>query len=128
MSITIEVDEAVLRKAEDARKFTSPIRRPDWCIRDRPNAASAQNSSPADLSDADVQGRMICMRTTLNLDDELLDAAQEATGEAEKTKVIHLGLQALVRQKAAERLAALGGSAPKATPAPRRREWQRRRK
>lgn len=68
------------------------------------------------------------MRTTLNLDDELLDAAQEATGEAEKTKVIHLGLQALVRQKAAERLAALGGSAPKATPAPRRREWQRRRK
>ena len=71
---------------------------------------------------------MICMRTTLNLDDALLDAALEATGEQEKTKVIHLGLEALVRQKAAERLAALGGTAPKASAAPRRREWQRRAK
>ena len=68
------------------------------------------------------------MRTTLNLDDELLDAALEATGEAEKTRVIHLGLEALIRQKAAERLAALGGTAAKARAAPRRREWQRRKK
>ncbi len=68
------------------------------------------------------------MRTTLNLDDALLDAALEATGEQEKTKVIHLGLQALVRQKAAERLAALGGTMPNAAAAPRQREWQRRRK
>ncbi|MGI8820452.1 MAG: type II toxin-antitoxin system VapB family antitoxin [Chthoniobacterales bacterium] len=66
------------------------------------------------------------MRTTLNIDDELLDAALAATGQAEKTKVIHLGLEALIRQKAAERLAALGGTAPKASAAPRRREWQRR--
>lgn len=70
---------------------------------------------------------MICMRTTLNLNDQLLDAALEATGEQEKTKVIHLGLEALIRQKAAERLAGLGGSDPKATAGPRRREWERRR-
>lgn len=66
------------------------------------------------------------MRTTLNLDDQLLDAALAATGESEKTKVIHLGLQALVRQKAAERLADLGGTAPAAKAAPRQRAWQRR--
>ena len=80
------------------------------------------------LPDADVSGTIVCMRTTLNLDDELLDAALEATGEAEKTKVIHLGLEALIQQKAAERLAALSRTAPKASAAPRRREWQRRRK
>jgi Arc/MetJ family transcription regulator len=78
------------------------------------------------LHDADERCRMICMRTTLNLDDTLLDAALEATGESEKTKVIHLGLQALVRQKAAERLAKLGGTAPRAKAAPRKRQWQHR--
>jgi Arc/MetJ family transcription regulator len=79
------------------------------------------------LPDADVYRILICMRTTLNLDDQLLGAALEATGEQEKTKVIHLGLKALIRQKAAERLAALGGTAPKATAGPRRRAWERRR-
>jgi Arc/MetJ family transcription regulator len=68
------------------------------------------------------------MRTTLNLDDQLMAAAFEATGETEKTKVIHLGLQALVRRKATERLAALGGTAPQAAAAPRRRVYQPRRK
>ncbi len=68
----------------------------------------------------------ICMRTTLNLDADLMEAALEATGEREKTRVIHLGLQMLVRQKAAERLADLGGTARSAKAAPRKREWQRR--
>lgn len=67
------------------------------------------------------------MRTTLNLDDALLNAALKATGEQKKTKVIHLGLETLIRQKAAQRLAIRGGSAPKASAAPRLREWQRRR-
>ncbi|MGI9113476.1 MAG: type II toxin-antitoxin system VapB family antitoxin [Chthoniobacterales bacterium] len=31
------------------------------------------------------------MRTTLNLDDSLIEAARSATGEQEKTKLIHLG-------------------------------------
>ena len=68
------------------------------------------------------------MRTTLNLDAALISAALSATGEREKTKVIHLGLEALIRQKAAERLARLGGSAPNASAAPRRRRWQQQRK
>jgi len=67
------------------------------------------------------------MRTTLNLDDNLMTAALAATGESEKTKVIHLGLQALIRQSAAGRLAALGGTAPAAKAAPRTRAWQRNR-
>src|SRR5437764_14373184 len=78
------------------------------------------------LPDADVQADKVCMRTTLNLNDELIDAAREATGEQEKTKIIHLGLAALVRQKAAERVAKLGGSALTASAAPRKRDWQRR--
>jgi Arc/MetJ family transcription regulator len=65
------------------------------------------------------------MRTTLNLDDALVHAALKASGEQKKTKVIHLGLEALIRQKAAERLARLGGTAPNASAAPRRRQWQR---
>lgn len=80
------------------------------------------------MPDTDGAIIIVCMRTTLNLDDQLLDAALAATGESEKTKVIHLGLQALIRQTAAARLAGLGGVARNAKAAPRKREWQRRRK
>ena len=48
--------------------------------------------------------------------------ARELTGESEKTKLIHLGLQALIQQTAAHRLATLGGSDPKALAAPRRKK------
>lgn len=64
------------------------------------------------------------MRTTLNLDEELYHRAVEATGIKEKTKLIHLGLQTLVRQAAYRRLAKLGGTIPEAKAAPRRRyKW-----
>jgi Arc/MetJ family transcription regulator len=66
------------------------------------------------------------MRTTLNLDDELIAAALEATGETEKTRVIHLGLQALVRRKAVERLAGLGGALPSAKTPRRNRQASER--
>lgn len=61
------------------------------------------------------------MRTTLNIDDELLARARELTGESEKTRLVHLGLEALVQRTAARRLAALGGSDSQAEAAPRRR-------
>ena len=60
------------------------------------------------------------MRTTLNLDEELLRKAQEATGLAVKTEVIHAGLRALIARESARRLAVLGGSERKLK-APRRR-------
>ncbi len=61
------------------------------------------------------------MRTTLNLDEELVKKAREFTGIQEKTALVHEGLKALVAQEAARRLAALGGSMPDFRAAPRRR-------
>lgn len=61
------------------------------------------------------------MRTTLNIDDDLLAEAQKLTGEAEKTMLVRLGLRALIEREAAKRLARLGGSMPRLKVRPRRR-------
>lgn len=53
---------------------------------------------------------LICMRTTLNLDDDLLREAQRLSGLKGKTAVVHAGLRALIARESARRLAALGGS------------------
>ena len=52
------------------------------------------------------------MRTTLNIDAQLLALAGEYTGETEKTALVRMGLEALVEREAARRLAALGGLMP----------------
>jgi hypothetical protein len=61
------------------------------------------------------------MRTTLNLNQDLLDKAANLTGVREKTALIHLGLEALIARESARRLAALGGSQKRLRPIPRRR-------
>jgi Arc/MetJ family transcription regulator len=61
------------------------------------------------------------MRTTINIDDALLEEAQRMMGIAEKTAVIHEGLRALIQRESGRRLALLGGSEPALRPAPRRR-------
>ncbi|MFP4378398.1 MAG: type II toxin-antitoxin system VapB family antitoxin [Spirochaetales bacterium] len=61
------------------------------------------------------------MRTTINLNDELLAEASEYTGISERTALIHEGLRALVQREAARRLAKLGGSQPQLDDVPRRR-------
>ena len=61
------------------------------------------------------------MRTTLNLDDALLEEALELTGLDEKTAVIHEGLRALIAREKSRRLARLGGTEPQLKAAPRRR-------
>ncbi len=61
------------------------------------------------------------MRTTLIIDDALLQRARELTGIKEKTALIHAGLEALIAREAAKRLAALGGTQPKISDIPRRR-------
>jgi len=63
----------------------------------------------------------ICMRTTLNLDEELVANARNYTGISAKTRLVHLGLEALIQREAALRLAALGGTAPTAKAGRRRR-------
>lgn len=61
------------------------------------------------------------MRTTLIIDDKLLDRARQLSGLKEKTAVLHAGLQALIARESARRLAALGGSERGLKPIPRRR-------
>jgi Arc/MetJ family transcription regulator len=61
------------------------------------------------------------MRTTINLDDNLVARAVELSGIREKTALIHAALQFLVQKKAGERLAALGGTMPGLRPPRRRR-------
>lgn len=60
------------------------------------------------------------MRTTINLDEELLEAAHRVTGMEERTALIHEGLRALIARESARRLARLGGSDPRLA-RPRRR-------
>lgn len=50
------------------------------------------------------------MRTTLNIDDELLARAAVLTGVKEKTTLVRLGLEALIARESAKRLAALRGT------------------
>jgi Arc/MetJ family transcription regulator len=61
------------------------------------------------------------MRTTFNLDDELLGEAQRLTGMAERTALIHAGLRALIERESARRLARLGGTERSLRVPPRRR-------
>jgi len=60
------------------------------------------------------------MRTTIKLDDDLIEAAQRLTGIQNRTALVHEGLRALIARESARRLAKLGGSDPHAE-APRRR-------
>ena len=50
------------------------------------------------------------MKTTLNIDDGLLDQARRVTGISEKTALVRSGLEALIARESARRLAALGGA------------------
>lgn len=62
------------------------------------------------------------MKKTLNFDDELFSRAKEACGAATDTETVRLGLEALVRRAAYQRLSALRGSEPDAQEIPRSRE------
>lgn len=61
------------------------------------------------------------MKTTINLDDDLVKCAMELAGIHEKTALVNEGLRALIEKKARERLAKLGGSLPHIAKVPRRR-------
>jgi len=60
------------------------------------------------------------MRTTLNIDNSLIDKASKMTGIKEKTTLVRLGLEALIARESAKRLAKLGGSEKQLKPIPRR--------
>jgi len=50
------------------------------------------------------------MRTTLNIDDQMLEKASKLTGIKEKTQLLHEGLKALIQKESSRRLALLGGT------------------
>ena len=52
------------------------------------------------------------MRTTLNIDDDLLAEAQRVSLLTEKVALVREGLRALIERESARRLAKLGGTFP----------------
>ena len=61
------------------------------------------------------------MRTTLNIEDNLMDKASKITGIKEKTALVKLGLEALIARESARRLARLGGTQKQLQVIPRRK-------
>lgn len=61
------------------------------------------------------------MKTTLNIDDQILKQAIKLTGISEKTALVRMGLKALIAKASAQRLADLGSSEKDISPAPRRK-------
>lgn len=61
------------------------------------------------------------MRTTVTIDDSLIERAMELTGTSERSALIRDALHALIARESARRLVLLGGADPEASAAPRRR-------
>jgi len=61
------------------------------------------------------------MRTTLNIEDNLMDKASKMTGIKGKTALVKLGLEALIARESGKRLARLGGTQKQLKAIPRRR-------
>lgn len=62
------------------------------------------------------------MRTTVNIDDKLLEQAIRDTGISEKSKLLNEALSSLIRREAGKRLIELGGTMPDLEEIPRRRQ------
>lgn len=73
-------------------------------------------------------GSISGMKKTLHIDEELLRHAKIACHANTDTETVRLGLEALVRHAAYERLRALRGAEPRARDVPRRREHSRGRR
>lgn len=69
-----------------------------------------------------LYGTIIQMKKTLHIDEHLLAQAKSAAHARTDTETVRLGLEALIRRAAYERLRALRGSEPGARYVPRRRE------
>ena len=69
------------------------------------------------------QKEMIAVRTTINIDQELIDEARELTGIEGQSALFKEGLVALVQRESARRLVALGGTMPDLKDIRRRNPW-----
>ena len=61
------------------------------------------------------------MRTTLNIEDDLINKASKLTGIKEKTSLVRRGLESLIAIESGKRLVRLGGSEKALKQIPRRR-------
>jgi Arc/MetJ family transcription regulator len=61
------------------------------------------------------------MRTTLNIEDNLMEKASQMTGIKEKTALVKLGLEALIARESGKRLARIGGTQKQLEAIPRRK-------
>ena len=61
------------------------------------------------------------MRTTINIDDDLLAKAARLAGPLDRSAMVREGLKALIERESAKRLARLGGTQRSLKAAPRRR-------
>jgi len=68
--------------------------------------------------------KVLAVRTTLNIDDQLFEEAVRLTGVKEKTALLRESLKALIQRESARRLSQLGGSEPKLDDIPRRRNGE----
>jgi hypothetical protein len=64
---------------------------------------------------------MECMKKTFNIDAQLFKDAKQACGAMTDTETVRLGLEALIRHAAYQRLRDLRGAEPHARDVPRRR-------
>jgi len=79
-----------------------------------------QQSKAAGFAGGWLFAEIKIMRTTLALDDDLIEKVQEYTGTMEKTALVRKALKALIKRESAKRLALLGGSEPSLDYIPRR--------
>lgn len=113
------------RRDAGARSGGRRVDGPDLVQLGRLGSYSRAAASKGDLTDMYLRNILMHMRTTLILDDELIEKARDLTGVREKTALVHQGLRELIARASARRLAALGGSEP-ALRAPKRRRPSRR--
>src|SRR5687767_1274251 len=78
-----------------------------WRLAASSASASYAVAANTELTSMDGSCILMHMRTTLNLDQELVEKARRLSGVAEKTALVHAGLQALIARESARRLAAL---------------------
>ena len=81
-----------------------------WCLRSRHNASYEAKIYAGAL-----------MRTTVTLDDALVERASGLTGHRERGILLREALTALIERESARRLARLGGSEPGVAAPERRR-------
>lgn len=65
--------------------------------------------------------KAVKLRTTLDLNQDLIEQAQKLTKIKEKTALIHEALRALISKAAQAELADMGGTMKKLKPIPRRK-------